>query len=253
MASKKNQVEETLEQRIYNTQKMLKDLRAQYKRIETKSRYRQSEELDAEMEAAVDAIADAEADLEALQEQYQEQERERLEQMRAQERERLQEKAQGFTFQVPDDDPVLACTMLAAIAQRLQYDFCRMQGPYEALTAKVYGRGPNGEGNGEQTGTHSDPSYEFNRSDVDKLDNLRERREYVQTLRFAVAKHFEAMKEKIPEDASFIPQLYSQSDEERYRILEERNAQRFAEQQEARRKAGESMKEFTRMDLGVAG
>lgn len=252
MAKKQEQTAEmTHDQKIHNLRKQLKDLNAQYRRLEIKARYKQSEELDQEMDAVTDSIADTEAELEAAIEAKREADQAHQEEVKRAERERLAEKAQGFSFVVPDDDPLLACTMLGAIGQRLQYEFCRSQAPYESLTAKVYGRNADGSGNNGDAGTHSDPSYEFNRDDVDKLDQMRDRREYLQTLRMAAYKHFEAMKDQLPEDTPFIPTFQRQTDDQLVRQLEERQQQRWAEQQEARRQAGEAVRDYTRTDLGI--
>ena len=231
---------------IHHAKKELNRLKQELRKLRTKREYIGGDDIDADIDALVDAVVSQEQEVEQLREQY-----------KQQESERLAEKAHGYEFTVPDNDPLLGCMMLAAVAQRLQYEFCRSQGPYESLTYRVYGPSRNPQnndgpgGNGSGVGDHSDPNYELNATDVDKHEQMRERREYIQTLRMSVAQHFEAMKEELPEDAPFVPTLYRESDEQLVQKLEQKSAERYQQQQEERRQAAEQMKEFTRSEVGV--
>lgn len=249
--TKTKTVDRTVE--LHAAGKQLINLKRQMRALEVKRKYRPNDEdLSIEIDAVIDAITDQEMAVEALQELISEEKEALAREQASKERERLTERSRGYTFTVPDDDAILGCQMLAAIAQQLQYEFCRTQGPYEALNARIYNRRAGEEdGAGANTGTHADPNYELNRSDVDKLDQLAARRDYVQTLRFSVATHFEAMKEKIDPDASFIPTMLRQTDAQRFEDLEKRSYERFTQQLDERRKAGEAARSFTRNELSL--
>lgn len=254
-ATSKTETIRDFTQEIHDLQNTARKLKKQHKVLETKVRYRpESDELQAEIEAIVDAIAENDADIEAVLEEKQKHDTQlRKEQVKA-ERKRHLDEAKNYAFSVPNDDPLLACSMLAAIANQLQYEFVRMQGPYEGLSAKVYTRRAGEEdGPGAVAGTHADPNYEINRSDLDKLDQMRERRDFIMTLRFAVKRDFEAARSELPEDVPFIPQLLRQTDEERFASIEERQRDRWLAQVEERKAAGEVARTFGRQDLQVFG
>lgn len=241
-----------LEDQVRDARATKREQEKELRRLDTKLHYSPNdEESQMKRDALVDTLTETDEQLGELSGQLQ-QAQQRLHRAQvAAERERLREQADGYHFDVPDDDPVLACEMLAAIADRLQYRFCSSQGYFEYLTGQLYGN-PGGTDKAMQIGTDDDPNPEIGRDLIDKHSRLVAERDYIQTLRFAVEEEFKAKAENIPEDSTYKPQLLRRSDQEVFNAIEERRDRRFAEQREANQRTREAAKDFTRsVDMEV--
>lgn len=241
-----------LQSELRDARSKKKDMEKNLRRINTKMHYSgETEELTAERDAIVDALTDHDEHLAQLTEQYEQAEKDLHRAQVEMERERLANQATGYHFSVPDDDPIVGCQMLSAIADRLQYQFLSSQGYYEYLCGQIYGNraGTDHEG---MASPEDHPNPEIARTDLDRLEEIRAQREYLQTLRFAVEAEFNKMAENIPEDATYRPQLLRRSDHQVLDDIERRRERRFEQQREQREAAQATARDFTRsVDLNV--
>lgn len=241
-----------LESELRDARSKKKEMEKNLRRIKTKIHYSgETEELVSEKDAIVDALTEHDEHVATLAEQYEQAEKDLNRAQVEMERERLSNEATGYHFSVPDDDPILGCQMLAAIADRLQYQFLSSQGYYEYLCGQIYGNraGTDHEG---QASPEDHPNPEIARTDVEQLENIRAQRDLQQTLRFAVERAFNEMAEKIPEDSNYRPQLLRRTDHQVLDDIEKRREQRFERQREQREAAQATARDFTRsVDLNV--
>ncbi len=240
-----------LESELRDARSKKKDMEKNLRRINTKMHYSgETEELTAEKDAIVDALTEHDEHLAHLGEQYEQAEKDLHRAQVEMERERLASQATGYHFSVPDDDPIVGCQMLSAIADRLQYQFLSSQGYYEYLCGQIYG---NRAGTDDGTnGPEDHPNPEIARTDLDRLEEIRAQREYLQTLRFAVETAFNQMAEDIPEDAQYRPQLLRRTDHQVLEDIERRKEKKFEAQREQREAAQATARDFTRsVDLNV--
>lgn len=129
--------------------------------------------------------------------------------------------AGNMDFDIPNDDPFFEALMLTGVASSLQYWYVNTTSYYEHLIRESYTRTSD---DGQDTGGIGEdkPNPEIVRDALDKVEELRSQREYVQTLRFSVEQAYNAAVAKMPDDARFIPKLVQRSDDQLADFLDQR-------------------------------
>lgn len=203
-----------------------------------------SSEYQAERDAAVEQIADAEYLLQEHIQEVQDIETRMTEQQIRHRRDELLEQAKHYSISVPMDNPIVACQMLSAIASNLQYQYCSSRDYYESLLARAHG----GRQFGTETGGEiSDaPVPEVGADLQDQIDDLRQRREYIQMLRFVAEREFKHAEAEIPADSNFQPKLLFRTDAEVYEMIDRRNEERMEQRRREREQAKEAIQSFDR-------
>ena len=243
---------EQLQTALLARHKQLKEAKRDLRSAETKLKYSPDrQDLKDEVDLALDTIGELEVGIGELQEEIVEAERMQRIEAASKLREQAIEESDNLHFAVPDDDPILACQMLAAVAERLQYQYCSMQGYYESLIGKVYLARRFGEDGGHYGGT-DDPAPEISRSDIDELDRIEKQRGHILSCRFAVERSFRKAEENIPADSSYRPVLLRKNDEQRAQELADMRERRWQQQREQQKAAKEVATSFHRdVDLTV--
>lgn len=140
-------------------------------------------------------------------------------------REELEAEAAEYHFDIPNDDPVVHCLMLSAIAENLQYQFISGKPYFHRLIDRVHNR--EQEDGSDKGYTDEDAlNPEINYDDIARLDDMRNRRRYIQMLRLTIEREFNLAMEAWPPDVNFTPKLLRRNDAELEAYLDGLKAKR---------------------------
>lgn len=158
----------------------------------------------------------------------------------------LIEESKDSPFIIPDQDPLVALVVAAAICESLQYQYVSGSRYYHWLIDQC-SRGADGEvARGDTDNSAGVPEIENQWND--KLDDMRARREYLMTLRISAERTFLELLPRLPADAPFKPKMLRRSDEELEAQLEQRNAAKWQAKQAERRAVGSAEHDHARKE-----